>query len=712
MARFSPLASSSSDRSRGTKTAVRSSRERVKQCRRIDVSRIQSRAHEQSRASANTPQTSIAGEYTPYDHVSSKVPDDVDNRSAYGRRQSPDFGFPGARIKPHITLNIHKAPLSSDDWIKRVCGHFSRRSRSDFGDDSPGKLCHRCSDKCMTRDEDNNSLFHDLSQAIDAILEEHTSTLRNIINDIKQGRAERSHDQEASPDLAPSEHDFPQQPFDYQTSHRQVHYRSKKAAAKGRVEETSSESTERGVPDLDDPKRSLERSIKSFQDLYDLINSAAEDLGLDLDRRPNKEDDDMFRGAPMQKASPTPVQVHHQSPKGMENMGVEKAHQNDCSRLNPSCHHFRELSGTRIQIVDEFGSILEDISIQKPRVFEIKLLQSELPTSNGNDTLLLQIGQCPSMQLANNELNRRSGWEQLNLRSSLESHPTHTANDSPPPTGLSIHVPSTGRRRDDHGKIGIGLARRATKKSQSSTSSPYTTPCEYKERQIEAFTPTSLPKIVSQKTCLGSESTPSTTHRMNDHSTILPKAILQDHTDLQLIPASHLSTVRRTARKQHHTRCLLPTELIIRDSSTYLPSTPQLRRPSPTHQTSIPTPPSDPPRASTPSNINPHAQSQFLTTRFPTPTSRRPSAAAPGIAAPSATVPPESRNPPPRKLKRRRKIVNYPPELQYPRPSALPARQTPVWTRLDTQTPPPRTGVKEDGMRKKRGRDMCGLCFA
>ena len=406
VARSSPLPSSSSDRSRGTKTAVRGSREHVKRRRRIDDGRTQGRVLEQSKPNANTPRIKIVGKSTLHDYDNFEVPDDIDDRGAYGRRQSPDFGFPGARIKPRSISNIHESPLSSGDWVKRACGHFSRRSKSETGDDLAQKLCHRCLIKNTTRDERNDALFHDLSCAIDTILEEHTSTLCGIINDIKQGQVGRPQDQESSPDLASSKHSCPQQSLDCETAHPQSHGYLTRVKSGRENEETSAEMVERSAHGSDDPRYGLERSIKSFQDLYDLINSVADDLGLDLDRRPNKKDDEVFRSAPVQEATPTPAQVLHMLPESRKNNGAGLADQND-SGPEPACYQSNGLSGTRIQIVDEFGSVLEDISIQRPRLFEIKLSKPQLPIANDDGILILQIRRCSGTELTTYELDER-----------------------------------------------------------------------------------------------------------------------------------------------------------------------------------------------------------------------------------------------------------------------------------------------------------------
>ncbi|KAH7381605.1 hypothetical protein BKA66DRAFT_570738 [Pyrenochaeta sp. MPI-SDFR-AT-0127] len=58
---------------------------------------------------------------------STEIPDHIDMRGAYGRRQTQDFGFPGARIKPHRTFRTYKPLQDPGHWAKHACGHFSLR---------------------------------------------------------------------------------------------------------------------------------------------------------------------------------------------------------------------------------------------------------------------------------------------------------------------------------------------------------------------------------------------------------------------------------------------------------------------------------------------------------------------------------------------------------------------------------------------------------
>jgi hypothetical protein len=502
---------------------------------------MQGHVREESRAKGVTHQTTVAGQYTSYDRDSSKVPDDVYNRAAYGRRQSPDFGFPGARTRLHTTSNIYGASLDHGDWTKRSCGHFSHMLRSEIDSNLFDKPCHRCSAKYTARDGRNADLFHDLSHTINTIVEEHTSTLRGIINDIKQGQAGRLQDQEPPHDLGSTKHDFSQRSTDYQIAHLQVQDHPKESVEEGRAGAVVAESSKRDVHGLNDSKRSLERSIESFQDLYDLINSAADDLGLDLNNRPNTEDDELFRRAPVQEVG-TPVPVHQMLTEAMETIGTDNALQNHNARSETVCHHFSELYATRIQVMDEFGSIIEDISVQKPRVFKVKLSQSELPTDNDDGILTLQIRHCSSIQVPRDDPNRRSSCEQLSSKPSSGSHPTYTATRSPPPTELSDDLSPMSERKDGHGLSGTKFTRRTVGKPESSISSSYATPCEYKERLVgfkgsligAASASTDLSIEAPQMTRSDSEYASSIPPETDDHGTAPSILSFRYHTQTDL----------------------------------------------------------------------------------------------------------------------------------------------------------------------------------
>lgn len=179
-------------------------------------------------------------------YYSIEVPDHIDDRGAYGRRNTLDFGYPSARIKPIPTLQTYKAPLRDPGrWTKRSCGHFSSIQATELEsiEEAAKRPCNQCSStenpslesreypkakpsfrpsqkKTETdlyfpsiakrelrrkprrgRHPSNQSahntplserteedIVHDLSSLIDSILQEHQTVLQKVITNIEASR--------------------------------------------------------------------------------------------------------------------------------------------------------------------------------------------------------------------------------------------------------------------------------------------------------------------------------------------------------------------------------------------------------------------------------------------------------------------------------------------------------------------------------------------
>lgn len=171
---------------------------------------------------------------TPLDDADVEVPNHVDWRAAYGRRNTSDFGFPGARIKPGSTSRTSRPLRDPGNWIKRSCGHFSYMDSTQSREDARKRLCRACvtkqppsSQHSAKRQEKRNkvtsessyspenvsdtcyysprsckqrsghspadwcggALAKDLENMIDTILEEHTNTLQDVINNMRQSQS-------------------------------------------------------------------------------------------------------------------------------------------------------------------------------------------------------------------------------------------------------------------------------------------------------------------------------------------------------------------------------------------------------------------------------------------------------------------------------------------------------------------------------------------
>lgn len=114
---------------------------------------------------------------------------------------------------------------------------------------------------------------------------------------------------------------------------------------------------------MNDRKSSLRESIKTVPDLVDLVNSAADDLGVDLDRRPSTKDEELFQSAPVQGSSTTSVTSRKSGPKAFEEVIPEETEPGEDSWLEQTRRHLTELSETRAQLMDELDEIAEDLGV-------------------------------------------------------------------------------------------------------------------------------------------------------------------------------------------------------------------------------------------------------------------------------------------------------------------------------------------------------------
>ncbi|KAI8937639.1 hypothetical protein NX059_005344 [Plenodomus lindquistii] len=278
------------------------------------------------------------------DYHSFEVPEHVDWREAYGRRRMQDFGFSGACVKPRITYRRYK-PLQdaaeSTTPLKPQHNHFRRRRRKDPATESFASVSsssrsskgfgartpqHRKShSECIPADKCGDTFAKDLGVLIDSILEEHSSTLQGVINNIRRSQPNLAHLRRMSQDLVQRSQttDVYTNPHhticlmqcnqklacqlvNQQTCQRHcepqvcqwtpsIPYVPPKVTQKLNVG-----SPGQTLPNVNDGDSTLRETIKSVPELVSLINSAADDLGLDLDRRPTAKDDELFQAAPVE----------------------------------------------------------------------------------------------------------------------------------------------------------------------------------------------------------------------------------------------------------------------------------------------------------------------------------------------------------------------------------------------------------------------------
>jgi hypothetical protein len=263
------------------------------------------------------------------DHNSVEVPHDVDWRTAYGRRQTQDFGFPGTYVKPRGAVRSYRPLEDPSNWIKRACGHFSYMRDSEGRVYATHQGCRQCSKKALPFDSNTlrrqrtrksastessvsssyvwdatnircerkskhrerhpkhipadrcgDALATELGFMIDIILEEHSNSLRDITKNIEHTRPGLAHLRSISERL-------------FQCCEADGIYLLKAA------EKLNVGSPGQLKPTLHDTRSSLREVVQTIPDLIDLVNSAADNFGINLDRRPTAHDDLIFQNAPV-----------------------------------------------------------------------------------------------------------------------------------------------------------------------------------------------------------------------------------------------------------------------------------------------------------------------------------------------------------------------------------------------------------------------------
>ncbi|KAE8858320.1 hypothetical protein PTNB29_07535 [Pyrenophora teres f. teres] len=259
-----------------------------------------------------------------------EVPGDVDNRQGYGRRMTQDFGFPGARTRPH----------------------------------------DRCGD----------TFAEDLGQIIESILKDHASTLQDVIDNIKNSQPSLAKLQRASGELVqrcqpasccvysgntcqlPCEHQTADEASDSVSEpcsdQQQISlYDAPKEAKKLNVG-----SPGRVGPTINDRRLNLIKGVKSMPDLVDLVKSAADDFGVDLELRPGAQDEEMFLNATYES---TPC--YSCSSCGDDHLGTIGeiiVKDEEDSWLQQARRRLMEILETREQLMSELDSIAGDIGVQ------------------------------------------------------------------------------------------------------------------------------------------------------------------------------------------------------------------------------------------------------------------------------------------------------------------------------------------------------------
>ncbi|KAF2109687.1 hypothetical protein BDV96DRAFT_585171 [Lophiotrema nucula] len=118
-------------------------------------------------------------------------------------------------------------------------------------------------------------------------------------------------------------------------------------------------------PNLNDPEEELKESTKSLPDLINLVNSAADDLGVDLQGIPDAQDEAIFAQAPVEGS---PRGSFSSPPRAALEMVQEKVidetQPSEDSWLQKTRRQLTELSEARSQLMDELDTIAEDLGVR------------------------------------------------------------------------------------------------------------------------------------------------------------------------------------------------------------------------------------------------------------------------------------------------------------------------------------------------------------
>ncbi|KAF1913544.1 hypothetical protein BDU57DRAFT_558557 [Ampelomyces quisqualis] len=374
-----------------------------------------------------------------------EVPDHVDWRSAYGRRKTQDFGFPGARIKPRRTIPMAKPIQDPGDWTRRSCGHFSHMGKSETRDSASQRPCQQCltrfaspsqhssrirrtrkraatdsslsssskssipyirverrrkrrqhHSECCPTDKCGDTFAKDLGYIIDEILDEHSNSLQSVISNIKHSQPRLKQLRRVSEDLVQrcqeggvcSSHRHASCQPSCQSSYvqqilchpcqppvvqpQECKWEPPQSCAPPpppcvppkAAEKLNVGSPGQVGPNLNDHRPSLQETVKTVPDLIDLVNSAADDLGVDLERRPTAQDDELFQKAPYQEEEPVST-AQHQS--DVTKPPVDEEQPSEDPWLQQTRRHLSELSEAHLDVQLQDRSVPERVTdpIQK-----------------------------------------------------------------------------------------------------------------------------------------------------------------------------------------------------------------------------------------------------------------------------------------------------------------------------------------------------------
>jgi hypothetical protein len=297
---------------------------------------------------------------------------------------------PGAQLKSRNTYKTYRPLQDPGSWVKLSCGHFSRLNSSERRDYELQRICRQCLTpappptaqklpgykcaktspstlelspvnkhelynrhisersrshaECVQTYKCGDAFARELGYAIDAILEEHGISLQEVITNIKLSRPSVSQPRRARERLT--------QRFSVLPS---------------MAEKLNVDFAGRTGPNINDHMSMLREAIQTVPDLVNLINSTADNLGIDLDRRPSLYDDRLFWDSSLPGTPPTSVLSHQRV--AFDGTADEISEVQQLSE-DPGLQQIRrqqaELSRKSTHLMDKLDIIAEDIGVQVP----------------------------------------------------------------------------------------------------------------------------------------------------------------------------------------------------------------------------------------------------------------------------------------------------------------------------------------------------------
>ncbi|KAI0575085.1 AtpC F0F1-type ATP synthase epsilon subunit mitochondrial delta subunit [Pyrenophora tritici-repentis] len=235
--------------------------------------------------------------------------------------------------------------------------------------------------ECVPADRCGDTFAEDLGQIIESILKDHANTLQDVIDNIKSSQPSLAKLQRASGELVqrcqtasccvyscnasgklPCEHQTVNEASDSVSEpcseQQQITlYDPPKEAKKLNIG-----SPGRVGPNINDRHSNLNEVVKSMPDLVDLVKSAADDFGVDLELVPSAQDEEMFLSA--QYESTPCYSCSSCGDDHLATVGETIVEDEEDFWLRQARRRLMEILETREQLIGELDSIAGDLGVQ------------------------------------------------------------------------------------------------------------------------------------------------------------------------------------------------------------------------------------------------------------------------------------------------------------------------------------------------------------